>query len=74
MASTSAAAQGGSCESCSIVSIAVLGHAHILPYLATMSKGLTILSDHEQRDEGEVLVRDEAAGCSIKVQDCIVVT
>ena len=34
---------------------------------------LTKLGDHEQGDEGEMLVRDEAAGCSVKVQDCIVV-
>lgn len=35
---------------------------------------LTKLGEHEQGDECEVLVRDEATGCSIKVQDCIVVS
>ena len=34
---------------------------------------LTELGHHEQGDEGEVLVGDEAAGCSIKLQHCLVV-
>ena len=40
---------------------------------STDTLGLTKFGHHEQGDEGEVLVGDEAAGRSIKLQHCLVV-